>query len=265
MTKSYQFLPHFFFLKEWKIWEEEGKLKGMLLFAFKFTDNLYSESVSRIICSELINICEYLGQPAWQQSQQQISTCLKPLGGTLSAGGTLSLSKFFTNQNRKSIHRFGYSANYFEKESYWKHFLREVNDKLWETFPVLSYVLRVCFAYKLNYMPGKVFPTTSWNNDMIIRRRKSQMTNKHTRNTHMQRLCKQGRRGTPRFHNAHSSKMAEWLLETFLMAREVDSHRSEQNGWAKSIWLVMPKYPPPHPSGAEVTLGEKPQSSVGMK
>lgn len=62
-----------------------------------------------------------------------------------------------------------------------------------------------------------------------------------------------------------ASEMREWLLETFLLARKVDSHRSEQNGWTKSIWLVMPKYPPPHPSGAEVAMGEKPQSSMGMK
>lgn len=207
----------------------------------------------------------FVSRSACMAAISQISTCSKPLAETLSAGGTLSPSKFFTNQNRKSIRRFGYSANYLEKESYWKHFLHEVNDKLWKTFPVLLYALRLCFAYKLNYMPWKVLPTTSWNNDMIIIRRKSPTTNRHTRNTHMQRLCKQGRRGVPRFHDARSSEREEWLSETFLMASEVDSHRSEQNGWAKSIWLVMPKYPPPHPSGAQVAMGEKTQSSMGMK
>lgn len=95
--------------------EGEGKVKGIFLFVFRFTENL--QSVSRVIYSELISVCDWLGQHAWQQSRQQISTCLKPSGGTLSSGETLSLSKFFTNQNRKSIHRFGYSANCFEKES----------------------------------------------------------------------------------------------------------------------------------------------------
>jgi len=69
-------------------------------------------------------------------------------------------------------------------------------------------------------MPWKVLPTTSWNNDTMIRIRKSQTAHKHRRNTPMQRLRKQGWRSTTRFHKAHGSETWELAVGNFSICKK---------------------------------------------
>lgn len=125
-------------------------------------------------------------------------------------------------------------------------------------------------AQKLNYMPWEVSPTRWWNNDKMIRRRKSQTAHEHTRNTLMQSHGSQGREH--RFHKGFTehgarcgsdcrklfqerlvltvlNKMAElrasdWLCpNTLLLILEVHrwqwEERPEQHGNEIKSWLVF--------------------------
>lgn len=121
-------------------------------------------------------------------------------------------------------------------------------------------------AQKLNYMPWEVLPTTWWNKERMIGRRKSQTAHKHRRNTLMQGHGSKGREHSQVWQSTAVrggsdcrklfcwqerlvltvlNKMAElrasdWLCpNTLLLILEVHRKAPEQHGNEIKSWLVF--------------------------